>query len=55
VNLHDSTDNYEYYVETKSGRRHRIEQLFADHDLDVMGMLERIAERFPWVEMLEEV
>ena len=55
IKQYDSTDNYEYYVETKSGTRHRIEQLFADYDLDVMGMFERIAERFPWVEIVEEV
>jgi hypothetical protein len=52
---HESSDEHEYYVETKSGKRHRIEQLFADYDLDVMKLFERITDRFPWVEVHEEI
>jgi len=51
----DSGDEHEFYIETKSGARHRIEQLFADYDLDVMKMFEEITARFPWVQILEEV
>jgi hypothetical protein len=51
----ESCNEHEYYVETKSGIRHRIEQLFADYDLDVMNMFEKIADRFPWVQIHEEV
>jgi hypothetical protein len=51
----ESCDEHEYYVQTKSGTRHRIEQLFADYDLDVMNMFEKIADRFPWVQIHEEV
>ena len=52
---HSETTDVEYYVETKSGTRHRIEQLFSDYDLDVMKMFEKIIDRFPWVQVLEEV
>jgi len=55
IKRYESCDDYEYYVETKSGTRHRLEQLFADYDLDVMKMFERIADRFPWVQIHEEV
>jgi len=55
IKRYDSTDDYEYYVETKSGKRHRIEQMFADYDLDVMKMFERITDRFPWVHLQEEL
>jgi hypothetical protein len=55
IRRYESCDDYEYYVVTKSGSRHRIEQLFADYHLDVMRMFERIMERFPWVQIQEEV
>jgi hypothetical protein len=55
IKCYESSDEHEYYVETKSGTRHRIEQLFADYDLDVMKMFERITDRFPWVQIHEEV
>ena len=55
IRQYDSSDEYEYYVETKSGARHRIEQLFADYDLNVMHMFEKIMERFRWVEIHEEI
>ncbi len=55
IKQYEGSDELEYYVETKSGSRHRIEQIFADYDLDVMAMFERIAERFPWVQLVEEV
>lgn len=55
ITQYDRSDDHEYYVETKSGTRHRIVQLFADYDLDVMALFSRIIERFPWVEILEEV
>jgi len=55
IKLYESSDDHEYYIETKSGIRHKIEQLFADYDLDVMKMFEKIIERFPWVRILEEV
>ncbi|HTI99129.1 MAG TPA: hypothetical protein VL527_09620 [Dongiaceae bacterium] len=51
----ESSDDLEYYVETKSGKRHRLEQLFIDYDLNAMGLFEEIAERFPWVQIVEEV
>ena len=50
----DSADEHEFYIETKSGARHRIGQLFSDFDLDVMKMFEKITARFPWVQILEE-
>src|SRR5207237_2502471 len=40
IRRYESCDDYEYYVETKSGKRNRIKQLFADYDLDGMKMLE---------------
>jgi len=55
IRQYDSSDEYEYYVETKSGARYRIEQLFADYDLNVMHMFEKIMERFHWVEIHEEI
>jgi hypothetical protein len=55
IKRYESSDDYEYYVETKSGKRHRIAPLFADYDLDVMKMFERITDRFPWVHVQEEV
>ena len=55
IKQYESSDEHEYYVETKSGSRHQIEQIFADYDLDVMAMFERIAERFPWVQLIEEI
>ena len=55
IKYYDAGDEYEYYVETKSGKRHRIEKLFTDYDLDVMRMFERIMDRFPWAQVQEEV
>jgi len=55
IKRYEATDDYEYYVETRSGTRHQIEQLFADYDLDVMKVFERITDRFPWVQVHEEV
>ena len=55
IKRYESSDDHEYYIETKSGTRHRIEQLFADYDLDVMKIFERITDRFPWVHIHEEV
>jgi hypothetical protein len=55
IRCYESCDDHEYYVETKSGNRHRIEQLFADYDLDAMAMFHRIVDRFPWVRLHEEV
>ncbi len=51
----DTDDTHEYYVETKSGKRHEIGQLFADYDLDGMELFDKITDRFPWAEILEEV
>jgi len=48
----DSTDTYEYYVQTKSGRRHRIGDLFAD--LEPLDLFEKIIGYFHWVEVVEE-
>jgi len=55
IKQYESSDDHEYYIETKSGTRHRIEQLFADYDLDAMKIFEKITERFPWVQVIEEV
>jgi hypothetical protein len=55
IKQYDSSDDHEYYVETRSGTRHRIEQLFADYNLDVMKLFEKIINRFPWVQILEEI
>ena len=50
----ESTDEHEYYIETKAGVRHRIGQLFTYLDLDVMELFEKISARFHWVEICEE-
>lgn len=55
IKQHECSDEHEYYIETKLGKRHRIEQLFADYDLDAMKVFERITDRFPWVDLQEEV
>ena len=55
IRWYEGADEYEYYVETKSGARHRIEQIFADYDLNVMKLFDRITERFHWVQIREEV
>jgi len=55
IRRYESSDEHEYYVETKSGKRHQIEQLFADYDLDVMKMFAKVTDRFPWVHIQEEV
>ena len=50
----ESGDAHEFYIETTSGKRHQIEQLFADSDLNVMKMFEKIRARFPWVRIVDE-
>lgn len=51
---HSEGTDHEYYIDTKSGTRHRIDQFFADHDMDVMRVFEKIADRFPWAQVLQE-
>jgi len=51
----ESTDEHEYYVETKSGTRHQLWQLLTLLDLDAMTIFKQIQERFTWVEIYEEV
>ena len=40
---------------TKAGVRHRVEQIFADLDLDAMELFKKITDRFHWVEIYEEI
>jgi hypothetical protein len=54
IKVGEGGDEHEYYIEIRSGTRHRIDQLFSNYDLDVMGAFETIAERFPWVRVVEE-
>ena len=55
IKYYDAGDEHEYYIETKSGKRHQVEKLFTDYDLEAMTMFKKIAGRFPWVEIHEEV
>ena len=55
VKYYDGGDEHEYYIETKSGKRHQVEKLFTDYDLEAMKMFRKITDRFPWVEIHEEV
>ena len=50
----DSSDEHEYYVQTKSGPRHRIDLFYANYSMDVMVVFEKVADRFHWVEIVEE-
>ncbi|MSR65500.1 MAG: hypothetical protein EXS18_06930 [Verrucomicrobiae bacterium] len=54
IKQYESSNDHEYYIETKSGLRHRIEQLFADYDVDVMALFKKITDQFPWVEIVDE-
>ena len=54
IKHYDAGDEHEYYIETKSGKRHQIEKLFTDYDLEAMTMFKKVADRFPWVEIEEE-
>ena len=52
----DTADDHEYYVETKSGKRHRIEDiLLVDSNLNVMDLFQAVTKRFHWVEITEEI
>ena len=51
----DESDDHEYFVETKSGTRHQFWPLFAGIELEMMELFDRITDRFPWVEIVEEV
>ena len=55
IKYYDAGDEHEYYIETKSGKRYQVEKLFTDYDLDAMKMFKKITDRFPWVEIDEEV
>jgi hypothetical protein len=55
IKQYERSDDHEYYVETKSGTRHQIEQLFTDYNLNASQVFEKIISRFPWVEVVEEV
>jgi len=55
IKYYDAGDEHEYYIDTKSGKRHQVEKLFTDYDLEAMTMFKNIAGRFPWVEIHEEV
>jgi len=50
----EGSDERAYYIETKSGARHQIEPLFAEHEFDVMQLFGKITDRFHWVEVEEE-
>jgi hypothetical protein len=51
----ESSDEYEYYVETKSGRRYRIEEgLLCRPPFKVMDLFDEITNYFPRVEIKEE-
>jgi hypothetical protein len=48
-------DEYEYYVETKSQRRYRIQDiLLSPSKLEVMDLFDRITDVFTTVEIVEE-
>ena len=51
----DGDEEHEYYVETKSGRRHRIQNLLMcwPH-LKVMDLFDQITDYFPTLEIAEE-
>lgn len=51
----DGPDTYEYYVETKSGARHRIGNRFTDQHLDGLKVLDRITDRFYWLGIHKEI
>lgn len=56
VKHHDSSDDREYYVETKSGKRERIEELLlTTPQLRAMDIFDKITDRFPHVEIVEEI
>lgn len=51
----DGGDEHEYYVETKSGRRYRIQDtLLGPSKLEVMDLFDRITDVFTTVEIGEE-
>jgi hypothetical protein len=52
---YDGADRCEYYIETKSGERHQIEQLFVDWDLNAKKLFVKITDSFPWVRIVEEI
>lgn len=52
------SDMIRYYVETKSGKRYRIEEALLIGGTgtgEVMGIFDKITDRFTWVEIVEEV
>jgi len=51
----EGCEEHEYYVETKSGRRHRIQDLLMcwPH-LRVMDLFDQITDYFPTLEIAEE-
>lgn len=52
----DSGDEHEYFIETKSGARYKIEDLLlVKPPMRVSELFEEIIDRFSWVEILEEV
>lgn len=55
IQQHERSDDHEYYVETRSGTRHQLEQLFTNYNLNASQVFEKITRRFPWVEVVEEV
>src|SRR5258706_4194419 len=55
IKYYDAGDEHEYYIETKSGKRHQVEKLFTDYDLEAMNMFKKITDRFPWVKIDEQV
>jgi hypothetical protein len=51
----ESSDDHEYYVETKSGRRYQIQDLFMCRPrLEVMDLFDGITNYFPTLEIAEE-
>ena len=56
IKSHEGGDEHEYFVETKSGKRYRIEELLlVKPQMRAMELFEKIANRFHWVEIAEEV
>jgi hypothetical protein len=52
----EGSEEHEYYVETKSGRRHQIQNLlmcWRPH-LKVMDLFDQITDYFPTLEIVEE-
>ena len=56
IKHYEGADEYEYYVETKSGCRYRIQDLLmCQPRLEVMDLFDQITDYFPRLEIAEEI